>query len=173
MSTPGTEAETPLDATPADATLLEAALIELRAELDAAKQEQIRAFAEVENQRKRLARDADAQRRYAGEKLIGDLLPVADTLDAGITLAGDDVKRLREGFELTRRQFLKSLEGHGVSVIDPVGAAFDPEWHQAMSVVDAPNHAPGSVVSVLQKGYRLHDRLLRPALVAVARDPDG
>lgn len=156
-----------------DSVVLEAEVLELRAQLDAARQESLRVLAEVENQRKRMARDIEQSRRYAAERLISDLLPVADALEAGLQAGGQDPARLREGIELTHRQFRKALESHGLAVIDPVGERFDPELHQAMGLVDAPGHDPGSVVIVLQKGYRLNERLVRPALVQVARDPAG
>lgn len=154
-----------------DDTVLVAQIIELKAQLDEARAEQIRALADIDNQRKRLAREAEQTRRYASERLLSDLLPVADTLDAGLKAGGDDPARLREGFALTRRQFIKVLESHGVAELDPKGEPFDPELHQAMAAVDVAGTAPGTVVDVLQKGWRLHERLLRPALVAVVRDP--
>lgn len=160
-------------APPADSVLLEAEVIELRSQLEACRQESLRVLADVENQRKRMARDAEQARRYATERLISDLLPVADALEAGLRAGGDDAARLREGIELTHRQFAKALEAHGLVVVDPAGERFDPELHQAMGMVDAPGQAPGTVVTVLQKGYRLNERLVRPALVQVARDPGG
>lgn len=168
---PGAEGGSEAGASPADGVLLEAEVLELKAQLEACRQESLRVLADVENQRKRLARDAEQARRYATERLISDLLPVADALEAGLRAGGDDAARLREGIELTHRQFSKVLESHGLAVIDPVGERFDPELHQAMAMVDAPGQAPGTVVMVLQKGYRLNERLVRPALVQVARDP--
>jgi molecular chaperone GrpE len=158
-------------APPRDEVLLEAEVIELRAQLEACRQESLRVLADVENQRKRIARDVEQSRKFATERLIADLLPVADALEAGLKAGGEDSGKLREGLELTLRQLLKVLEAHGLAVLDPVGERFDPESHQAMAMVDAADAAPGTVVAVLQKGYRLHDRLVRPALVQVARDP--
>jgi molecular chaperone GrpE len=160
-------------AAPADSVLLEAEVIELRAQLEACRQESLRVLADVENQRKRMARDAEQVRRYATERLIGDLLPVADALEAGLRAGGDDIAKLREGVELTHRQFTKVLEAHGLVTLDPTGQPFNPDFHQAMGMVDAPDQPPGTVVAVLQKGYQLNDRLIRPALVQVARDPNG
>jgi len=154
-----------------DSVVLEAEVLELRAQLDAARQESLRVLAEVENQRKRMARDIEQSRKYATERLISDLLPVADALEAGLQAGGQDASRLREGIDLTHRQFRKALESHGLVVLDPAGQRFDPELHQAMGLVDAPGQQPGTVVMVLQKGYRLNERLVRPALVQVARDP--
>ncbi len=167
----GPESVPETGASPADGVLLEAEVLELRSQLEACRQESLRVLAEVENQRKRLARDAEQSRRYATERLVSDLLPVADALEAGLKAGGDDPGRLREGIELTHRQFVKALEAHGLVVVDPAGQRFDPESHQAMGMVDAPGQEPGTVVTVLQKGYRLHERLVRPALVQVARDP--
>jgi molecular chaperone GrpE len=171
-SNPSAAAGEPETPTPsADSVLLEAEVLELRAQLEACRQESLRVLADVENQRKRIARDAEQARRYATERLLSDLLPVADAMEAGLRSGGEDPARLREGIELTHRQFVKALEAHGLSILDPAGERFDPESHQAMGMVDAPGQEPGTVVAVLQKGYRLHDRLVRPALVQVARDP--
>ncbi|MCL7713584.1 nucleotide exchange factor GrpE [Stenotrophomonas mori] len=142
----------------------------LRAELEQLKGESLRERADLENQRKRVARDIEQARKFANEKLLGDLLPVFDSLDAGLAAAGAEPNPLREGLELTYRQLLKVAADNGLALLDPVGEAFDPERHQAISQVDAPaGVAPGAVVTVFQKGYLLNERLLRPALVVVAR----
>ena len=140
------------------------------AELAAARDEQVRLLAEMDNLRKRAARDVEAARRYGSERLLADLLPVADSLEAGLRAGGVDPVKLAEGIAATLRLLDKALERHGLEAIDPAGAPFNPELHQAMSVVEAGGAAPGSVVTVFQKGYRLSDRLLRPAMVAVAGD---
>ncbi len=142
-----------------------------RDELKAAKDEQLRLLAEMDNQRKRMARDVEAARRYGAERLIHSLLPVIDSLERGLTEGSADPARLRPGMELTLKLLSKALADHGVVVLDPLGQAFDPQSHQAMSVVESGQHDPGSVAGVLQKGYRLNERLLRPALVAVAQEP--
>lgn len=147
-------------------------LDQIRAELDALKEQRLREHAELENQRRRVARDLENARRYANERLLGDLLPVLDSLERGLEAGGNEVARLREGIELTLRQLLKVAEDNGLLVIDPAGQAFDPEQHQAMSTVTSPDHEPGSVVQVYQKGYVLNGRLLRPALVVVAKEPE-
>ena len=142
----------------------------LRAEIEQLKGESLRERADLENQRKRVARDIEQARRFANEKLLGELLPVFDSLDAGLTAAGADPSPLREGLELTYKQLLKVAADNGLTLLDPVGQAFNPEHHQAISQVDAPaGVAPGAVVTVFQKGYLLNERLLRPALVVVAR----
>jgi len=130
----------------------------------------LRERAEIENQRKRLARDVEQARKFANERLLGELLPVCDSLERGLIADTADAKALREGMDLTLKALLKVAEANGLKAIDPVGQPFDPERHQAMSLVDAGGKAPNTVVAVMQKGYVLNDRLLRPALVAIAKD---
>ena len=142
----------------------------LRAELEQLKAQSLVERADLENQRKRIAREIEAARKFANERLLADLLPVFDSLDAGLAAAGADAGALREGLELTYRQLLKVAGDNGLSVVDPTGAAFNPEHHQAISQVDAGDAVPGSVVQVFQKGYLLNGRLLRPAMVVVARE---
>lgn len=142
---------------------------ELEQQLAQAREDQLRERAELENLRKRLVRDAEQARRFANEKLLADLLPVFDSLEAGLSASGD-VDKVREGVELTLRQLLRVAEASGLSVVDPAGSTFDPERHQAMSMVQAEGQAPGTVVQVYQKGYVLNERLLRPALVVVATE---
>jgi molecular chaperone GrpE len=109
-------------------------------------------------------------RRFANEKLLNELLPVYDGLERGLAVEGGDVASVREGIALTLKSLLKIAENNGLVQVDPVGQPLDPERHHAVSMVEAPGQAPNTVVSVLQKGYVLNDRLLRPALVAVAKD---
>lgn len=142
----------------------------LRAELEQVKAESLRERADLDNQRKRVARDIEQARKFANEKLLGDLLPVFDSLDAGLAAAGGEPNPLREGMELTYKQLLKVAADNGLVLLDPAGQAFNPEHHQAISQVPAPaGVAPGAVVTVFQKGYLLNERLLRPALVVVAQ----
>lgn len=150
-------------------TLLQDEIETLRNELDQLQAASLLERADLENQRKRVARDIEQARKFANERLLGDLLPVFDSLDAGLVAAGGEPSPLRDGLELTCRQLLKVAGDNGLSVLDPVGEAFDPERHQAISQVDAGDAVPGSVVQVFQKGYLLNERLLRPALVVVAR----
>ncbi len=142
----------------------------LRAEVEQIKADALRERADLENQRKRVARDIEQARKFANEKLLGELLPVFDSLDAGLKAAGGDPHPLREGLELTYKQLLKVAADNGLVLLDPTGQPFNPEHHQAISQVPAPGAAPGSVVTVFQKGYLLNERLLRPALVVVAAD---
>lgn len=143
---------------------------QLRGELEQVRAETLRERADLENQRKRVARDIEQARRFANEKLLGELLPVFDSLDAGLKAAGDDAHPLREGLELTYKQLLKVAGDNGLVLLDPTGQPFNPEHHQAISQAPAEGVAPGTVVTVFQKGYLLNERLLRPALVVVAAD---
>ena len=139
-------------------------------EVEQVKADALRERADLENQRKRVARDIEQARKFANEKLLGELLPVFDSLDAGLKAAGDDPHPLREGLELTYKQLLKVAADNGLVLLDPIGQPFNPEHHQAISQAPTPGAAPGSVVTVFQKGYLLNERLLRPALVVVAAD---
>ncbi|QWP75572.1 nucleotide exchange factor GrpE [Lysobacter sp. K5869] len=142
----------------------------LRAELNKLREDSLRERAELDNQRKRVVRDIEMARKFANERLLGDLLPVIDSLEAGLAAAGGDASALRQGMELTLRQLLKVAGDNGLVAVDPVGQPFNPEHHQAMSLVPAPGVAPNHVVQVYQKGWLLNERLLRPALVVVAQD---
>lgn len=142
----------------------------LRAEMTKLREDSLRERAELDNQRKRVARDVEMARKFANERLLGDLLPVIDSLEAGLALAGSDASAVREGMELTLRQLLKMAGDYGLVAVDPTGQPFNPEHHQAMSMVPAPGVAPNHVVQVYQKGWLLNERLLRPALVVVAQD---
>jgi molecular chaperone GrpE len=141
----------------------------LRAELEQLKAHSLLERADLENQRKRMAREVDMARKFANERLLGDLLPVLDSLEAGLANAQAD-DPLRAGLELTQRQLLRVAEINGLVTVAPAaGDAFDPERHQAMSMIDADGIAPGAVAQTFQKGYVLNERLLRPAMVVVAR----
>ena len=142
---------------------------QLRATVVGLKEAALRERAELDNPGKRLARDVDVARKFANERLLSELLPVLDSLDAGLKSAGPGDSPLHAGLELTEKQLLKVAAGNGLEVIDPQGAAFDPDRHQAISQSDEPGVAPGTVTQVFQKGYLLNGRLLRPALVVVAR----
>ncbi len=158
------------DPVAAELASVQARLIELESSNAELRETVLREKAEIENQRRRLHRDLEQARRFANEKLLNELLPVYDGLEGGLAVEGGDIASMREGISLTLKSLLKVAENHGMSQIDPLGQALDPERHHAVSMVEAPGKAPGTVVSVLQKGYVLNDRLLRPALVAVAKD---
>ncbi len=153
----------------------------LSAELEAAEaraqenwSEFLRARAEMENLRRRAEKDVAAARQQSLEKLAGELLAVKDSLEMGLQAARDenaDAARLAEGSELTLRMFDQALEKFSIEEINPQGERFDPERHEAMTAQETDEQAPNTVVSVIQKGYRLGDRLLRPARVIVAKAP--
>lgn len=144
---------------------------EYEAKLGEMRELLLRERAEIENQRKRLQRDLEQARRFANERLLGDLLPVCDSLERGLAVDTADADALRQGMELTLKALLKVAEGNGLKALDPVGRPFNPEQHQAVSAVAAPGVAADTVVAVIQKGYLLNERLLRPALVTVAKAP--
>jgi len=150
-------------------SLLQAEIETLRNELDQLRAASLLERADLENQRKRVARDIEQARKFANERLLGDLLPVFDSLDAGLAAAGEGPSPLKDGLELTFKQLLKVAADNGLSVLDPTGQPFNPEHHQAISQAEAAGAEPGSVVQVFQKGYLLNGRLLRPALVVGAR----
>ena len=141
----------------------------LKAELEQLRAEGLRERADLDNQRKRLAREIDQARRFANERLLSELLPLFDSMEAGLAAAAP-ADPLREGLELTLRQLHRIAESNGLVEVAPApGDSFDPERHQAMSMVENSAVPPGAVAQVFQKGYLLNDRLLRPALVVVAR----
>ena len=132
----------------------------------------LRLQAELENQRKRALRDVQNARKFGLEPLLNDLLPTVDSLEMGLQASAAEnatVESIREGMELTRNMLAGTLEKHGVAELNPAGEKFDPEFHQAMSMQSVEGAAPNTVVQVLQKGYTLNERLLRPALVMVAK----
>jgi molecular chaperone GrpE len=130
-----------------------------------------RTQAEMDNLRKRTLRDIENAHKYALEKFITELLPVLDSLELGIqaSLATTDITTLREGMDLTLKKFSDSLEKFGALVIDPEGEKFNPEKHEAVSMTEAQGIEPGMIIAVLQKGYELNGRLVRPAIVVVAK----
>ncbi|TAM09079.1 MAG: nucleotide exchange factor GrpE [Nevskiaceae bacterium] len=138
------------------------------------KDHQLRSLAELDNVRKRAAREAAQSAKFGAEKLLRELLAVVDSLELALKAgAGGSAQAILEGVELTHRQFLKTLEKHGVSVVDPTGQVFDPALHEAVAVIESTDVAANHVVEVMQTGYCLHDRLLRPARVVVAKAPAG
>ena len=132
----------------------------------------LRTRAELENLRRRAERDVENAHKYALERFTGDLLPVKDSLEMGLAAAPEanpELARVREGLELTLKMLSNVFEKYGISEVNPLGEKFDPERHQAMSVQDATGAQPGTVTLVVQKGYLLNQRLVRPAMVMVAR----
>ena len=154
----------------ADLDTLKVKVAELEASNKDLRETVLREKAELENQRRRLHRDLEQARRFANEKLLNDLLPIYDSLERGLSVESGDVNAVREGLSLTLKELLRIASNNGLVQVDPLDQPLDPERHHAVSMVEAPGKAPGTVVTVLQKGYVLNDRLLRPALVAVAKD---
>ena len=167
------EAASPEEASPEGADADAAAEIEaLKAKADENWDRYLRAAAEVENVRKRAVRDVEHARKFALENFGRELLAVKDSLEMGLEAAESaDADSLRAGSEATCKQLKATLERFGVTVVDPHGEPFDPEFHEAMSMMPAADVEPGSVVTVVQKGYTLNGRLLRPARVIVASEP--
>lgn len=165
------EAETTCDDAPADA---ESELAKLQAKADENWDRYLRAAAEVENIRKRAARDIGHARKFALEGFGRDLLAVVDSLEMGLAAAGSaDAASLVKGSEATLKLLMTTLERFGVVLVDPEGEPFDPELHEAISMQPSKTVEPGSVMKVIQKGYSLNGRLLRPACVIVAAEPAG
>ncbi len=129
----------------------------------------LRTRAEMDNLEKRTQRELEKARKFMFEGIFKDLLPVIDGLDQGLEAVGGEGVN-DEGLALTRKLLLQTLERHGLALIDPLGEAFDPEWHEAMSAQPNAEVAPETILMVLQKGYRLNDRLLRPARVVIASE---
>lgn len=149
------------------------ALEEARARAEENWEALLRARAEMDNLRKRNARDLEQARKFALERFVKDLLPVIDSLEQGLEAAreGRESEKLVEGNELTLRMFSKVLADHGVDEVNPEGEKFDPEVHEAMTMQPSREHEPETVMMVLQKGYVLNGRLVRPARVVVASAP--
>lgn len=136
----------------------------------------LRLQAEMENTRRRAERDVQAAHKFALEKFVNELLPVKDSLEMGEAAAvveNADVEKVREGIELTLKMMTDVMGKFGVAEVNPVGEPFNPDLHQAMSMQDAPNAKPNTVVTVYQKGYQLNERLVRPAMVVVASANSG
>jgi len=162
----------------ADQELAEQAarLTELEAERDEFKEKMLRAMAETENVRRRAERDRKDAEAYGGTKLARDLLSVHDNLERALATADDTLRAEHpsfiEGVELTQRELLNAFAKHRIEKVLPErGDRFDPHYHQAMFEVPVPDAEPGSVVEVMQAGFTIADRLLRPALVGVAKAP--
>jgi molecular chaperone GrpE len=139
-----------------------------------AKQDMLRMQADMENVRKRLAREQEKARRRTLERFMNDLLPVRDSLERGLEAALDpaaSVESLKEGKELIMKMLGKAMGDHGLVTIDPAGEQFDPEKHEAMTMMVSDQHDENTVIDVIEKGYQLHDRLIRPAKVVVSRKP--
>jgi molecular chaperone GrpE len=136
--------------------------------LAAAKDDLLRSMAETENVRRRAAEDVQKAHKFGIEKFAKDLLGVKDSLDAGLAAAGATVETLQSGMEITQRQLQAVMERFAIVEIPAVAQRFDPNRHQAIGQVDS-EQEPNTIVSCLQKGYLLHERVLRPSLVTIAK----
>lgn len=149
----------------------------LRRQAEDNRNQYLRAVAELDNLRKRNAREIENARKFGVERFLSAILPVRDSLEAGLKAAQEadpgtvEIGSLLEGEQATLRLLDQALEAAGVTEIDPEGEPFDPERHEAMSMLPSPTAEPGSVLTVVQKGYALHERIVRPARVIVARAP--
>ena len=167
---------------PADPDVLGQRVAELEAELAAAREEArqahdrwVRERADLDNQKKRTARERQDAVRYGNETLVRDLLPVIDNLERAIAAAGGggNGKPLVEGVELVLKAFLDALQRHGVERVTAAGERFDPARHEAVAYVESAAHDAQQVIEEHQSGYRLNDRLLRPAMVTVSKGRPG
>jgi len=154
--------------------VLEMELQAARLEAVEARQDMLRMQADMDNLRKRLVREHEKARRRTLERFMNDLLPVRDSLERGLEAASDpaaSVESLKEGKQLIMKMLSKAMGDHGLQIIDPIGEAFNPEQHEAMTMLPSDQHDENTVIDVLEKGYQLHDRLIRPAKVVVSRKP--
>ena len=124
--------------------------------------------AEAENQRKRSLEETEKSRKFAVERFSQEILLVKDSLDAALIIKKATLEDYKNGMELTKKQLIDIFGKFGIEEIDPVGESFDPNYHQAMSMIETKDE-PNKVLSVMQKGYKLNDRVLRPALVTVSK----
>jgi len=153
---------------------LQLAVAEAEAKAKDAQDKYLRSYAEYDNSKKRVAKEKEESLRYAHEKLVKDLLPVLDGLEQALTHAeSSDKAAIVEGVQLVLRQFLKVLENYGVTPVEAVGQPFDPHHHEAVGQHESEEHEPHSVVNEYRRGYKIHDRLIRPSMVTVAKPPEG
>ena len=151
-------------------------LLEQLAEAEKKAQEHwellLRTRAEMENLRKRTEKDLENAHKYGMEKFVNEMLPVKDSMEMGVAAQDATVESLHEGMKLTMNMFNASFEKLGVVEIDPLNEPFDPELHQAMTMQASDEVEPNTVIAVMQKGYTLNGRLVRPAMVMVSKKPD-
>ena len=131
----------------------------------------LRAEAEMQNLQRRTARDVENAHKFGVEKFVQNMLPVVDSLEKAIESTGDNADAIAQGVRLCHKLMVDTLNKEGVEIIDPVGEPFDPNEHQAMSMVENPDMEPNSVLAVVQKGCKLNGRLVRPAMVMVTKAP--
>ena len=134
----------------------------------------LRAQAEMENIRRRSERELENAHKYGIEKFATELLPVVDSLELALIAASADdadIEKLREGTELTVKMLVSAFEKFGINPVHPIDEAFDPDFHQAMTMIEHPEKDPNTVIDVMQKGYTIKERLIRPAMVVVSKAP--
>ena len=132
----------------------------------------LRTKAEMENLRKRTEKDLEKAHKYGIEKFVSEMLPVKDSMEMGLAAQDATVESLHEGMELTMNMFNSALEKLSVKEINPLNEAFDPELHQAMTMLESDEVEANTVLAVMQKGYQLNERLVRPAMVVVSKKPE-
>jgi len=155
---------------PQDHAQLTALLEDARGKADEHWDQCMRLQADIENLRKRKERDVASAHKFALEKFAVDLLPVRDSLEMGLAAAdGADAAKLKEGNELTLKMLTSAMEKYNIKEINALNEKFNPEYHEAMSMQEREDVAPNTVVTVVQKGYLLNDRLIRPAMVIVSK----
>ncbi|MBI9082424.1 MAG: nucleotide exchange factor GrpE [Desulfobacterales bacterium] len=178
----GSEPVAGMDSAPSDVTPLESADADLKAELEAVKSEAalngdrfLRVSADFENYKKRTARNMEDFRKYAVESLVKDMLPVVDNLERAIVSAEEDktAAGIIDGVRMTLDELFRVFDKAAVKPIDAMGKAFDPAVHQAVMQEESEKHPDKTVIREFQKGYTIHGRLLRPAMVVVAKVPPG
>ncbi|MEO0436475.1 MAG: nucleotide exchange factor GrpE [Pseudomonadota bacterium] len=153
---------------------LEQKIEKLEVKLADTEERALRAHAEAQNAKRRAEQDVEKARKFALERFSNELLPVVDNLERAAEAAkaaGDESSAITEGVQLTLKSFVDVLEKFGIEVVDPVGEPFDPQQHQAMSMIENPDAEPNTVLDVMQKGYLLNGRLVRPAMVLVSKAP--
>jgi molecular chaperone GrpE len=151
---------------------VEEEIARLHEEVDKARDTALRAQADAQNVKRRAEQDVEKARKFALERFVGELLPVVDNLERALEAASGDedvVKPIAEGVELTLKSFLDVLGKQNIEVLEPQGEPFDPNLHQAMSMVENNEVEPNTVIAVMQKGYTLNGRLVRPAMVMVSK----
>ena len=159
----------PIDEAAAAPAVSPAEFEALQAEVAAARDQVLRANAEMQNVRRRAEQDVEKAHKFALERFAGELLAVVDNLERALAAIAEEDATQREGVELTLKSLLATLEKHGVNLINPQGETFNPEHHQAITMLEVAGVAPNAVVEVMQKGYSINGRLLRPAMVVVAK----
>ena len=155
-----------------DVAALQAEIEALKDEVASAQEQVLRASAEMQNARRRAQQDVEKAHKFALDKFVGDMLPVADNLERALEAASNQqgsLETIIEGVELTLKSMADGLKRHNVEAVDPAGEPFDPQLHQAMSMVPDPNVEPNTVINVFQRGYTLNGRLVRPAMVVVSK----